>query len=486
MNDNQRPNVVVVVTDTLRKDFLGCFGNTEINTPHIDKFAQDSFIFDNAYSESLPTIPVRRALHTGRRAFPFKTYSPVKWDIVYLPGWQAIDNAEDTLAENLSFSGYHTGFVSDTLPYFAPGFNFTRGFWQWEYIRGEQQDRWKSPYSVRSEDLQKYGDPEKLRKVDRKSRLRPITLQHTANTAWMTSDEETVTARVFKWGMNFLEDNQSAEPFYLFIDAFKPHEPWEAPEKYYSMYKDPSYEGPTTLHTEYGPIDKKYSPEMVKDLVAHYSGLCTEIDDWFGKMIEKLKSLNLWENTVIVFVSDHGTCFGDNESNTIGKPSYAMYPSVINVPLMVYVPQKLRDMLNFQRSHEEKITELVYNLDYIPLIYELAKIDIKKNKISLDGQNLLNLFTEKGWNTRNYLTSRYKQHLWYRDEQYWIIFTVKGKIERAFDLHADPELTTNIKKSISKSQKKEFWGRIMDDAGGNIPDYSRYNFTDAIGQKKIK
>jgi len=70
---------------------------------------------------------VRKALHTGRRAYPFKNYRPVKWDIVSLPGWQPMDNAEDTLAENLAASGYQTGLVTDTLPYFAPGFNFTRG-----------------------------------------------------------------------------------------------------------------------------------------------------------------------------------------------------------------------------------------------------------------------------------------------------------------------------------------------------------------------
>ena len=120
-------------------------------TPNIDAFAARSVLFERAYPESLPTIPVRRAMHTGRRAYPFRDYRPVKWDIVYLPGWQAIDNDEDTLAEGLAAEGYHTGFVTDTLPYFAPGFNFQRGFWQWEYVRGQQQDRWRSPFTVSAE-----------------------------------------------------------------------------------------------------------------------------------------------------------------------------------------------------------------------------------------------------------------------------------------------------------------------------------------------
>ena len=135
-----RPNIIVVVSDTLRIAELGCYGG-QAHTPYINALARQGVRFTRAYPESLPTIPVRRALHTGRRAYPFRDYRPLKWDIVYLPGWQAMDNDQDTLAENLAGAGYHTGFVTDTLPYFAPGLNFTRGFWQWEYIRGQQQDR---------------------------------------------------------------------------------------------------------------------------------------------------------------------------------------------------------------------------------------------------------------------------------------------------------------------------------------------------------
>ena len=88
----KRPNIVVVVSDTLRAAELGCYGSRRVQTPNIDRFAQRATRFTRAYPESLPTIPVRRALHTGRRAYPFRGYRPLKWDIVYLPGWQAMDD----------------------------------------------------------------------------------------------------------------------------------------------------------------------------------------------------------------------------------------------------------------------------------------------------------------------------------------------------------------------------------------------------------
>lgn len=234
-----RPNIVVIVADTLRTAHLGCYGNEWIQTPNIDAFAKDSMRFTRAYPESLPTIPVRRALHTGRRAYPFRDYRPLKWGTVYLPGWQAMDEEEDTLAENLAVAGYQTGFATTTQHYWNPGFNFDRGFWQWEHVRGYSgEDRWASPYSVPRWLLSRYGDPDEL--MQRPHRGVPMNL---ANRARALSDDETATARLFKWGARFLEENQVAQPFYLLIDSFAPHEPWEAPEMYYRLYGDPDYGG---------------------------------------------------------------------------------------------------------------------------------------------------------------------------------------------------------------------------------------------------
>ena len=110
-NENGKMNVVVIIADTLRTGHLGCYGNTEIQTPNIDAFAQRSVQFTRSYPESLPTIPVRRALHTGRRAYPFNDWKHLKWGTVRIPGWQPIAEEEDTLAENLADAGYQTGFV---------------------------------------------------------------------------------------------------------------------------------------------------------------------------------------------------------------------------------------------------------------------------------------------------------------------------------------------------------------------------------------
>ena len=118
------PNVIVVVLDTQRQDYLGCYGNDLIQTPNIDAFAARSTRFTEAFPETLATVNVRRTLFTGRRVYPSRNWRPLPWYMCQSPGWEPIGDDEDTLAENLYAAGYHTGFVADTIPYFSPGFNF--------------------------------------------------------------------------------------------------------------------------------------------------------------------------------------------------------------------------------------------------------------------------------------------------------------------------------------------------------------------------
>ena len=106
-------NLVVIIIDTLRKDYIGCYGNDWIRTPSIDALARESVLFTRAFPESIPTIPVRRAIHTGNRVFPFVDHRSHKGDTVRTPGWAPIGEEQITLAEVLRHAGYHTGFVTD-------------------------------------------------------------------------------------------------------------------------------------------------------------------------------------------------------------------------------------------------------------------------------------------------------------------------------------------------------------------------------------
>ena len=115
MSSDRDYNVILIMEDSLRKDHLGCYGNEWIKTPYLDKFAQESVIFDYAYAEGLPTIPVRVSMFTGRYTLPFR-------------GWQPLEQLDVPIAEILWDKGVTSALISDTYHMHKPQMSFSRGF----------------------------------------------------------------------------------------------------------------------------------------------------------------------------------------------------------------------------------------------------------------------------------------------------------------------------------------------------------------------
>src|SRR5438876_7463656 len=106
-------NVIVVISDTLRRDHLGCYGNPWIRTPNLDAFAEQAVVLERAYISSFPTVPCRNDILTGRYTFTYQSWAPLRPD-------------EVTLQDLLGKAGIVTGLVADTPHPFAPGYNYQR------------------------------------------------------------------------------------------------------------------------------------------------------------------------------------------------------------------------------------------------------------------------------------------------------------------------------------------------------------------------
>ena len=130
-------NLIMICIDTLRKDHIGCFGNPWIRTPNLDKFFEQSIVFDRFRPNAIPTIPLRRGLMLGRPVYPYVDDSQFPFGPM---GWQPMGQAEVTLAETFRNAGYVTSMVVDPWHYFFPGMNFHKGFHTWEFIRGQEGD----------------------------------------------------------------------------------------------------------------------------------------------------------------------------------------------------------------------------------------------------------------------------------------------------------------------------------------------------------
>src|SRR5215212_6324415 len=136
------PNVILVIIDSLRKDHIGAYGNTWIQTPNLDALAKESLRFTRAYPESLPTLCARRAIHSGTRTWPFKDWKPPKSEDIILQGWEPIPEGQAHLAEILKQNGYATLLQTDNMHQFKASYNFQQGFDVFDFIRGQTTDNY--------------------------------------------------------------------------------------------------------------------------------------------------------------------------------------------------------------------------------------------------------------------------------------------------------------------------------------------------------
>jgi len=370
---------------------------------------------------------------------------------------------EGTVAEALVQQGYHTGFFSDVPHYFVPGMNFTRGFQQWGFVRGQAEDRYHATAHADPALLSRYrGHPERIR-------------AHLVNVRPEQPEEAWPAARTFRNAIRFVEQNRGRQPFYLYVDTFTPHETWEAPLHYYDLYGSRKEREPVCLTVPYGPLDRHPDLEdRLPSIRANYAGLVTMVDTWFGKLMEALDRLELRENTLVFFLSDHGTNFADSAEGIVGKPADFLYPGTMDIPLMLRHPDR--------RGAGDVCDALVYSLDVPATV--LAASDTEPVG-EIEGQSLLPIAEgTDGFEAREYLTCRYGNSVWYRDDATWFFSTVDFQGPRVFDLEADPDCRRNIAdRAADRIELAK--ASILADADGELVSYARQGATDALGRPEF-
>ena len=270
-------NIIVIMLDSLRQDHLGCYGNEWIETPNIDALAQESILFENAYPEGLPTIPVRTELFTGQCTLPFRP-------------WQPLTKEDITAAELLGAYGYISALVTDTYHLFKPGMNLHRGFDVFRWIRGQEADAYRSGPADR--DLKDYTKP-----AMRGSRTERMLIQYLKNTTGRRNEHDYFPAQLISKAIEWIRDNTHQSRFFLWIDSFDPHEPWDPPPPYDTKYTDPRYKGPKLIHPKYGPVDWMTQEELAY-VQGLYAGEVSFVDHWVGQFLDEVWSLGLQKTSV--------------------------------------------------------------------------------------------------------------------------------------------------------------------------------------------
>jgi len=353
-------NAIFINSDTFRRDHLGAYGNRWIRTPNLDRFAAESVVFDRAYAASFPTVPNRLDVLTGRWTFTYSAWAPLPEDALCFP-------------KLLNEAGYVTMMIADTPHILQRGYNFQRDFTAFEWIRGQENDAWRT-------DPKEVKFPCDVRKV---RAGRSTLTQHLRNTANRRSEADYFAPRTMQAACDWLERNHKSGKFFLYVDTFDPHEPWDPPTHYTEIY-DPGYRGDEVTYPRYDFCDY-LTKEELKHCRALYAGECTMVDRWVGKLLAKLDELGLGENTLVLFTSDHGFLHG--EHGIIGKAMIRgerfgycpLYEEIARIPLIVRHPRM---------RGGRRIGAFVQPPDFAPTILDYAGLDAPD---VIEGESLIPL-----------------------------------------------------------------------------------------------
>jgi len=414
-------NCVVICCDTFRYDMIG---HDVVKTPNLNRLAAEGVTFENAFAEGLPTIQARRTMFTGIRSFPWRFEMGSRGLTPAIPGWHRIPDEQTALAEHLWEAGVCTGLVADTYHMFKPTQNFTRGFCSWDFVRGQEGDVVRSgPLSAI--DVSPYH-PEGVNDLT----VWPTLTQYLLNMLDRHCEEDYLPARVFRSATRWLDDNRENAPWMLWVDSFAPHERWDPPvefaDAYYTTDESRDYIQPQLANMKSGGLS---DPE-IKRTMALYWGYVTFVDKWIGTLLATLEQMGRFEDTAVIFTSDHGTELMDHDQ--FGKSGARLYRYNTGVPLIVRLPGGA--------GGGTVRTDLATHLDFFPTICGLMDVDASADG-NLDGRDL---FDAKTAAPEKVITA-WGSPVSVRDEAWNLVIDSRGGDRRElYDLSADPVETTNV------------------------------------------
>ena len=432
----ERPNIVLLMTDQMRGDCLGIAGHPDVKTPYLDSLADMGTLYTNAYSACPTCVPARATLHTGmsqRHTGRVGYEDGVRWDY------------EHTLAGELSKAGYYTQCVGKM--HVHPLRNYL-GFHNVRLHDGYLH-AYRAPDVPYYESQKVADDYYWWLKQQLGVAADPLESGLDCNSwisrSWMQEEKYHPTNWVAEECLDFLRRRDTEMPFFLMASFVRPHAPLDPPQYYLDLYQNkelvPPYTGDWNdkerlereghnYHSLTGPADRTYVQQM---RAAYYASI-THIDHQIGRIILELVERRLMENTVILFVSDHGDMLGDHLQFQKAKP----YQGSVHVPMFLSGPQK------YVGEWHKRCEDLAELRDIMPTILELAGAPIPEN---IDGSSLLHALSRTWLHGEHTLGELSSQFILTKEDKY-IWYSQTGE-EQYFDLKTDPQRGTDRRKNAA-------------------------------------
>ncbi len=330
---------IMVMYDSLNRRFLQPYGCDWTETPNFCRLAQLSVRFDTHYANSLPCMPARRELHTGRCNFLHRSWGPV-------------EPFDDSMPEILRRSGIHSQLMSDHWHYWRDGgATYHNRYSGWEVSRGQEGDVWKPDLAFREDPVSDFGSADNPHVP-----IRPTLRANQNDRRFIRCEAEMPMVRTFDLGLEFLDRNHAQDNFFLQIETFDPHEP-------FYLSPDLDEDGTRFDWPPYYPV--RESEDVVERVRRRYARLLRLCDRQLGRVLDKMDEYGLWEDTMLIVNTDHGFLLG--EHGWWGKSVMPLYNELANTPLFLHDPR-------FPEADGSARTQLTQNIDLAPTLLEFFGI----------------------------------------------------------------------------------------------------------------
>ena len=428
---NSRPNILFIMADQFRSDVMSCVGGSA-QTPNLDALAAEGVCFTNCCTVAPLCVPARISMMTGK--YPHTTGVWDNADYALSPEanlWTKVIHAQGYGSGLFGKTHLHTDFgdmISREPIVQGYGFdtvNEVSGPHSTCQTRTHMSEEWKAKGVWEAY----CADMLNRTKVPC-AKPSPLPL------------EDYYDVYVGRKGREFLEQYHEDKPWFCHVSFGGPHEPWDTPEPYASMYRPEDMPAPlphiqeSTADRPRGEYDRIYakkeircSEETAGEIRANYCGGVTLIDKMIGEIIDTIKKRGEWENTVVLFTSDHGEMNGDH--GFVNKRNF-LRPS-LNIPLILRTQKKAKKGGRVSNA-------LVSLLDIGPTLAELAGGTLEYAQC---GKSLCPVL-EGAAEHRSYILSEYAGEIMYMDREWKMVTNKAGEPYLLFDMQNDPQELQNL------------------------------------------
>ena len=305
---------IMVMFDSLNRDMLPPYGGTWIKAPNFKRLAERTVTFDASYVCSMPCMPARREIHTGRPNFLHRSWGP-------------LEPFDDSMPEILKNAGVYTHLATDHYHYFEEGgATYHTRYSTWEFFRGQEGDPWKAQVANR---------PARPDPTGQRSGF--WWEQDQVNRQAMTREEQQPQPQTFGAGLDFINRNHAADNWFLQIETFDPHEPFFTQSKYKDLYADHyrSYRGPQFDWPPYGKVTEPR--DMIEHCRHEYAALVSMCDHYLGQVLDLMDKHDLWKDTLLIVNTDHGFLLGEHDY--WAKIVMPWYEELARTPLFIWDPR---------------------------------------------------------------------------------------------------------------------------------------------------